>query len=361
MNNPLSMILNWLRVGYPDGVPPKDFYPLLALLTHNLSEEELERIIHDLQRENPEGDVTQEDVRGAIGRVTSAPVTEDHTREVAERLADAGWPVDEESAEVARAVAADGGVERVDHSRRGAQAATAGSDAAEGAREADAAGESAARWTAEPADGSATIAPRTSAPQAADASASTTQGQTAPEGATEPEDAAAPADAPAPADAAAPADSAAPADTRAPADASAPADAAAPADADTASDAPSAPASSAPGSSAPVTVAPGSDLPPAPSSSTVQRILDWLSAGYPAGIPATDRLPLLALLRRQLTDDEAREIASHLVDEAGHRIVDPTDAGVAITRYTNDLPTEQEMRRVAEHLAVQGWPLGERR
>ncbi|MFE5777597.1 DUF3349 domain-containing protein [Brachybacterium sp. NPDC056505] len=326
MNNPLSMILNWLRVGYPDGVPPKDFYPLLALLTHNLSEEELERIIHDLQRENPEGDVTQEDVRGAIGRVTSAPVTEDHTREVAERLADAGWPVDEESAEVARAVAADGGVERVDHSRRGAQADAAESDTAEGTRETDAAdGESASRWTAEPADGSATIAPRTSAPQAADASASTAQGSTASEGATETEDAAAPADA------------------------------------DAASDAPSATASSVPGSSAPVTSAPGSDLPTAPSSSTVQRILDWLSAGYPAGIPATDRLPLLALLRRQLTDDEAREIASHLVDEAGHRIVDPTDAGVAITRYTNDLPTEQEMRRVAEHLAVQGWPLGERR
>ncbi|WP_246482980.1 DUF3349 domain-containing protein [Brachybacterium halotolerans] len=334
MNNPLSMILNWLRVGYPDGVPPKDFYPLLALLTHNLSEEELERIIHDLQRENPEGDVTQEDVRGAIGRVTSAPVTEDHTREVAERLADAGWPVDEESAEVARAVAADGGVERVDHSRRGVQVDAAESDAADGTRETDAAdGESAPRWTAEPADGSATIAPRTSAPQAADASASTTQDSTAPDDSTVPEDATAPSDA-------------APlADTGALADSAAPADAAA--------------ASSA--SSTPVTSAPASDLPPAPSSSTVQRILDWLSAGYPAGIPATDRLPLLALLRRQLTDDEAREIASHLVDEAGHRIVDPTDAGVAITRYTNDLPTEQEMRRVAEHLAVQGWPLGERR
>ncbi|PWH07027.1 hypothetical protein DEO23_06680 [Brachybacterium endophyticum] len=96
-------------------------------------------------------------------------------------------------------------------------------------------------------------------------------------------------------------------------------------------------------------------------SNAVQRILDWLSAGYPAGIPATDRLPLLALLRRQLTDEEASEIASHLVDEAGHRIVDPTDAGVAITRYTNDLPTEQEMRRVAEHLAEKGWPLGDRR
>ncbi|UEJ83906.1 DUF3349 domain-containing protein [Brachybacterium halotolerans subsp. kimchii] len=258
MNNPLSMILDWLRVGYPDGVPPKDFYPLLALLTHNLSEEELEKIVGELKRENPEGEVSQEDVRGAIGRVTSAPVTEDHEREVAERLADAGWPVDEESAEVARALAADGGVDGADDGRIEGAAEQSASDAQV----------------------------QSSAPSPAQSSAAPAQPQP----------------------------SAGPGRTHA-----------------------------------------------AASSNSVQRIIDWLSAGYPAGIPATDRLPLLALLRRQLTDDEAKEIASHLVDEAGHRIVDPTDAGVAITHYTNDLPTEQEMRRVAEHLAEQGWPLGERR
>lgn len=264
MNNPLSMILDWLRVGYPDGVPPKDFYPLLALLTHNLSEEELEKIVGELQRENPEGDVTPEEVRGAIGRVTAAPVTEDHEREVAERLADAGWPLDEESAEVARAVAADGGVH--DGAEEAAQDAHQQSSAQPSASPA-------------PADQGASSTPAASdAPAASDQDLSTAPSQE---------------------------------DARA-------------------------------------------------SSNSVQRIIDWLSAGYPAGIPATDRIPLLALLRRQLTDDEAQEIASHLVDEAGRRIVDPTDAGVAITRYTNDLPTEQEMRRVAEHLAVKGWPLGER-
>ncbi|MCG7308351.1 DUF3349 domain-containing protein [Brachybacterium sp. ACRRE] len=286
MNNPLSMILDWLRVGYPDGVPPKDFYPLLALLTHNLSEEELEKIVGELKRDNPEGDVSQEDVRGAIGRVTSAPVTEDHAREVAERLADAGWPVDEESAEVARAIAADGAL---------------------GASTEDASGttgdaETGAPTTAQPSstdDGTETPA----APVPAEGS----DGEGAPHS-----------------PAASSADPARPGTSAMPAGAGTPAG------------------------------------PGAPSSNTVQRIIDWLSAGYPAGIPATDRLPLLALLRRQLTDDEAKEIASHLVDEAGRRIVDPTDAGVAITRYTNDLPTEQEMRRVAEHLAVKGWPLGER-
>ncbi|UQN31476.1 DUF3349 domain-containing protein [Brachybacterium kimchii] len=275
MNNPLSMILDWLRVGYPDGVPPKDFYPLLALLTHNLSEEELEKIVGELKRDNPEGDVSQEDVRGAIGRVTSAPVTEDHAREVAERLADAGWPVDEESAEVARAIAADGAL----------ATSTEGS-----------------AGTTSDAEGGAPDTAQSSTDDEAEAPAPARA-----EGARE-------------------------------------------------ESAPHSPATSSASPARPGTPAgPGE-----PSSNTVQRIIDWLSAGYPAGVPATDRIPLLALLRRQLTDDEAQEIASHLVDEAGHRIVDPTDAGVAITRYTNDLPTEQEMRRVAEHLAVKGWPLGER-
>lgn len=298
MNNPLSMILDWLRVGYPDGVPPKDFYPLLALLTHNLSEEEVEKIVGELQRDNPERDVSQEDVRGAIGRVTSAPVTEDHEREVAERLADAGWPVDEESAQVARALAADGGL----HGGADAQAGD-GADGRPHEETGDEADDEADESSGPDVLEGRNASQRTVVPHSPSDAEETVSARPAP--VTEP-----------------------------------------------------APPAAAP----PLPSSDSAVLPSAQASSnSVQRIIDWLSAGYPSGIPATDRLPLLALLRRQLTDDEAKEIASHLVDEAGHRIVDPTDAGVAITRYTNDLPTEQEMRRVAEHLAEQGWPLGERR
>jgi hypothetical protein len=319
MNNPLSKILDWLRVGYPDGVPPKDFYPLLALLTHNLSEEELAQIVADIKRENPEGDLTQADVHGAIERVTSAPATEDHAREVAERLADAGWPIDEESVQVARAVAAGGDLEdgtdekATDENETAERADTEhasseSENAAAGSTEA--AAEAATEENGAPAPGSAAESSDAGRwrvlPDASDPSAGAPT-PVDPQPGPEPDPAPEPVPAPQP-------------------------------------------------EQGPATFG-GSEV----SSNAVQRILDWLSAGYPAGIPATDRLPLLALLRRQLTDDEAREIASHLVDEAGHRIVDPTDAGVAITRYTNDLPTEAEMRRVAEHLAEKGWPLGERR
>ena len=32
MANPVGKVLDWLRAGYPDGVPPRDYFPLIALL-----------------------------------------------------------------------------------------------------------------------------------------------------------------------------------------------------------------------------------------------------------------------------------------------------------------------------------------
>src|SRR5262249_18790942 len=37
----LDNVLGWLHEGYPEGVPPKDYFPLLALLNRSLSEEEV--------------------------------------------------------------------------------------------------------------------------------------------------------------------------------------------------------------------------------------------------------------------------------------------------------------------------------
>ncbi|WP_162562002.1 DUF3349 domain-containing protein, partial [Mycolicibacterium brumae] len=36
--NAADNVLDWLRAGYPNGVPPKDYFPLLALLTRTLTE-----------------------------------------------------------------------------------------------------------------------------------------------------------------------------------------------------------------------------------------------------------------------------------------------------------------------------------
>ena len=47
------------------------------------------------------------------------------------------------------------------------------------------------------------------------------------------------------------------------------------------------------------------------------RIVDWLRAGYPDGVPSTDYQPLLALLDRQLTKEELREMLLHASLYAG--------------------------------------------
>ena len=37
----LDNVLRWLHEGYPEGVPPKDYFALLALLKRSLTEEEV--------------------------------------------------------------------------------------------------------------------------------------------------------------------------------------------------------------------------------------------------------------------------------------------------------------------------------
>ena len=45
----LSSILNWLRAGYPEGVPGPDRVPLLALLRATpLTEEQIKEVVHNI-------------------------------------------------------------------------------------------------------------------------------------------------------------------------------------------------------------------------------------------------------------------------------------------------------------------------
>lgn len=47
-------------------------------------------------------------------------------------------------------------------------------------------------------------------------------------------------------------------------------------------------------------------------------ILNWLRAGYPAGVPGPGRVPLLALLRATpLTEEQIKEIVGNLTAAAG--------------------------------------------
>lgn len=88
----------------------------------------------------------------------------------------------------------------------------------------------------------------------------------------------------------------------------------------------------------------------------LRAVVDWLQEGYPSGVPPTDYIPLLALLRRRLSEDEVREIALELATNEDRS---PTDIGVSITRITDALPSENDIQRVQHHLGQAGWPASE--
>lgn len=87
----------------------------------------------------------------------------------------------------------------------------------------------------------------------------------------------------------------------------------------------------------------------------LSSIVSWLRAGYPEGVPPTDYFPLLALLRRRLSDDEVKTVTKDLLRRNGF---DEIDIGVAITQMTDELPAPDDVERVRNRLATKGWPFG---
>jgi hypothetical protein len=93
-----------------------------------------------------------------------------------------------------------------------------------------------------------------------------------------------------------------------------------------------------------------------PFGDLVARFVAFIRAGYPQGVPENDYIPLLALLRRQLSDDEVAAVATDLAARGGLNI-DVADIGVAITRITDELPSTDDFDRVQRRLDAIGWPI----
>ncbi|MGO9158034.1 DUF3349 domain-containing protein [Mycobacterium sp.] len=85
----------------------------------------------------------------------------------------------------------------------------------------------------------------------------------------------------------------------------------------------------------------------------LSAIVTFLRAGYPAGTPATGYVPLLALLRRRVTDNEIIAITRKLIARQ-RRPIDTADIGVEITRVTNEMPSVEDIARVQHRLAAIG-------
>ena len=93
-------------------------------------------------------------------------------------------------------------------------------------------------------------------------------------------------------------------------------------------------------------------------SKFLAKIVAWITDGYPDGVPGPDRVPLFALLKRRLTDDEVKTVARELMDLGEF---DQADIGVLIIQITDTLPTPEDVDRVRVRLAAKGWPLDDPR
>lgn len=91
-------ILNWLRAGYPEGVPGPDRVPLLALLRSTpLTDDQIKEVVrHITAADSPaltDGEITTDEIGEFISEVTHHDAGPENVARVAAKLAAAGWPL----------------------------------------------------------------------------------------------------------------------------------------------------------------------------------------------------------------------------------------------------------------------------
>lgn len=94
------------------------------------------------------------------------------------------------------------------------------------------------------------------------------------------------------------------------------------------------------------------------TSNVLAKFLDWLHAGYPDGVPETDYIPLLEILRRRLTSAEVEEVAERLSNDPSLHVTGDHIRSM-ISEVALTPADDADVRRVAAHLAAGGWPLAD--
>ncbi|MDT5154396.1 MAG: hypothetical protein QOI01_6129 [Mycobacterium sp.] len=89
----LDNVVRWLNQGYPEGVPPKDYFPLLALLKRSLSDEEVVTAAQSILKSTDADTVTEDEIRKAVQDVIDKEPNPEEIHQVASRLASVGWPL----------------------------------------------------------------------------------------------------------------------------------------------------------------------------------------------------------------------------------------------------------------------------
>lgn len=93
-----------------------------------------------------------------------------------------------------------------------------------------------------------------------------------------------------------------------------------------------------------------------------RSVIDWLRAGYPAGVPGPDRVPLLALLRdTPLTEEQVREVVREITAHEDEVLEDGNVSHDEIEKFIEGVTDHEggpeNIKRVADVLAAAGWTL----
>jgi hypothetical protein len=93
-----------------------------------------------------------------------------------------------------------------------------------------------------------------------------------------------------------------------------------------------------------------------PLPDVVNRIVGWLRAGYPEGVPEHDYIPLFALLGSQLTNEEVTLIGDELAFSADSESAEAIKKAISVVTASQEA-NQADVSRVRSHLAAGGWPL----
>jgi len=87
----LSSVIDWLRAGYPEGVPDVDYVPLFALLGSQLTDADINALADELAAT---GDpATAQGIKDAIARTLDEKPLDIDVARVRARLVAGGWPL----------------------------------------------------------------------------------------------------------------------------------------------------------------------------------------------------------------------------------------------------------------------------
>ncbi|MEI2811012.1 MAG: DUF3349 domain-containing protein [Nocardioides sp.] len=89
----VGSVVQWLRSGYPEGVPDTDFIPLVAILERRLTKREVKAVRKELETAGLVKPGSSE-IGDAIEAVIHEPPSQADIERVTEHLRRKGWPVE---------------------------------------------------------------------------------------------------------------------------------------------------------------------------------------------------------------------------------------------------------------------------